>query len=65
MTSTRQKNSVSAKSKKKVDKNSRKQKLDSEGLIYAEMCLDCEKKCKIKYIPGASLIRCPDFEEKK
>lgn len=59
------KQKVSAKSKKKIDKNPRKQQLDKEGLIFAEMCLDCEKDCKIKYIPGATLIQCPDFKKKK
>ena len=51
--------------KEKLIKNPRKQKPDTEGLIFAEMCLDCEKDCKIKYIVGATLTYCPDFKGKK
>jgi len=36
-----------------------------EGLVYAKMCLECSKNCKIMILPNASLIKCPDFIEKK
>ena len=36
-----------------------------EGLVYAKMCLECSKNCKIMILPNATLIKCPDFTEKK
>ena len=36
-----------------------------ENLVYAKMCLECSKNCKIMILPNATLIKCPDFTEKK
>lgn len=37
----------------------------TENLVYAKMCLECSKNCKIMILPNATLIKCPDFTEKK
>jgi hypothetical protein len=35
----------------------------TEGLVYAEKCLECIKECKIEVLPGAKLVKCPDFKK--
>lgn len=40
----------------------KKLRKNTEGLIWAEKCLECLNDCKIEILPKAKLIKCPDFK---